>query len=168
MRINEERIWACRSAKWFAPLSEVTSQHSGPTEWDRMLHINHYIKSRVRKVKSRCLYWSKSCAEVSRCFALARTLRVVGGAKAGEAAIAQVLLQEGAPASSPGKYLWAGTDFGHYLPDLDSSPLPRVAPRFPRRSPLYGRRESQPSPSGRRILLAAVRGAPCFLWRRWR
>lgn len=31
---------------------------------------------------------------------------MVGGAEAGKAAIAQVLLQEGAPASSPGKYLW--------------------------------------------------------------
>lgn len=75
------------------------------------------------------------------------------------AAIARVLLQEGAPASSPGRYLWAGTDFGHYLPDLDSCPLPRVAPQLPKWSPLHMRRKRQPSPW---ILLAAVRGVPCF------
>lgn len=54
-------------------------------------------------------------------------------------AITQVLLQEGAPARPPGKYLQAGTDFGHYLPDLDSCPLPRVAAQLPKRSPLYTR-----------------------------
>lgn len=52
-------------------------------------------------------------------------------------AVTQVLLQEGAPARPPGKYLQAGTDFGRYLPDLDSRPLPRVAPQLPKRSPLY-------------------------------
>lgn len=52
-----------------------------------MLQIHHFVKSHVRKVKSCCLYWSKSCAEVSRCFALARTLRVVGGAEAGTSAM---------------------------------------------------------------------------------
>lgn len=35
--------------------------------------------------------------------------------------------------------LKAGTDFGHYLPDLDSCPLPRVAAQLPKRSPLYTR-----------------------------
>lgn len=50
-------------------------------------------------------------------------------------AVTQVLLQEGAPARPPGKYLQAGTDFGHYLPDLDSRPLPRVAPTVAQEEP---------------------------------
>lgn len=106
--------------------------------------------------------------KLSGCFAEARTLRVVGWCRGwyfcrggSMGAVTQVLLQEGAPARPPGKYLQAGTDFGHYLPDLDSHPLPRVAPQLPKRSPLYTRGVRQPSPW---ILLAAVRGVP---WRRW-
>lgn len=45
------------------------------------------MKLHISKIKSRCLYSSKSCAEVSRCFALARTLRVVGGAEDGAFAV---------------------------------------------------------------------------------
>lgn len=76
-----------------------------------------------------------------------------------KAAIAQVLLKEGVPDSSPGKYLRAGSDFGHHPPDLDSCPLPRVAPQLPRRSSLHTRGERQPFPW---ILLAAARGVPFF------
>lgn len=46
-----------------------------------MHKIHHYMKLHISKLKSHCLYLSKSCAEMSRCFAYSRTLRVVGGCR---------------------------------------------------------------------------------------
>lgn len=162
--INEERIWACRSAKWLALLSEGTSQHSGPTEIECIKYIITWNCTSVRSSLAVCTranhmlklvdalhkpgHWGRrGCRGCCFCHS---------GSKA---AIAQVLVQEGVPASSPGKYLRAETDFGHHSPDLDSCPLPRVAPQLPRRSPLHTRGERQPFPW---ILLAAARGVPCF------